>query len=263
MQKAIVAYLVILVLMVIASLFLAGVGFFKPATKPITVITTLQSSSTTTAPQVVKGATTTVSASTTISLPTTSIYLSSCQSKNATAKIPNGNFSTGTYAGWNMSGAGFGSVPFNIIYANNNTINGYYGSPWSDYSGTFFATTFHGGLSLQPGNLTSNTFEVTEPYLNFRVLSPQSDLLYVEILNHGKPAIVVHYNTYVIANATNAFANASIPLTTLLCQNVSVRLYADAVGPVQNLDYIAAGDFYLGTSAVSTPGIASINFTTH
>jgi hypothetical protein len=262
MQKAIVAYLIILVLMVIAALFLANSAFFRlPAANIIystTVPANSATSATTTVASVVKS-----SSTITVSLPTTSVYLGSCQSTSQTAAVPSGNFSTGTYRGWNVSGAGFGSAPFNIIYANNNTISGYYGAPWSGYVGTFFATTYHGGLSLQPGNLTSNPFEVTEPYLNFKIISPQSNLLYVEILNHGRPAIVVHYNTYVVANATNAFVNASIPLTTLLCQNVSVRIVAGVVGPAQNLNYIAVGDFSMGASAMTTPNIGSINITSH
>lgn len=257
MKKAIVVYLVILVLMVIASLYLAGTGFFTPGkVTPITMSTISQQ----------PGSTTTVSSSapssstTTVAIPTTTVYFASCQSKSATAAILNGYFSTGNYYGWNASGLGFGATPLNIIYANNNSISGYYGAPWAGYPGQFFATTYHGGLSLQVGNLTSNVFQVTEPYLNFKVISPQSNLLYVEILNRNKPAIIVHYNTYVLANATNVFANASIPLTTLMCQNVSIRVVAGVTGPAQNLNYIAVGGFYMGTSAVSTPAISSISF---
>ena len=179
-------------------------------------------------------------------------------SKNATESIFNGNFGTGTYIGWNVSGPGFGSGPLNITYANSNNL--YYGAPWTNYNDIYFATTYTQGLNLQAGNLTSDKFLVTELYLNFKIISTQNNFLYVEILQDGKPVIVTRYDTFAVPNNPNGpttFENASIPLGSLLCQNVSVKIVADVVGESQPFEYIAAGDFYMDRVPVSTPGIVA------
>jgi hypothetical protein len=253
-QKGIIAYFVILILMVIAALYLSG--SFLGGGAAGTTATTSIAANTTTIP-----VTTANSTSTTTSRTTTSITISQCQSRNATEKIFNGDFSLGNYSGWNSSGVspgelpGFGDVPFNVIYANEN--NAYYNSPWSNYNGTHFATTYHNGLILNRGNLTSATFKVSELYLNFRIISPQSDQLYIEILDDGVPKIVAHYNTFAaqgVNNPLSTFVNASIPLVTLLCKNVSIRVHSGVVGTTVNkYSYMAVGDFYLSRVPVSTP----------
>lgn len=178
-----------------------------------------------------------------------------CLSSGAVVPINNGDFGTGTFAGWNVTGVGFSSAPLNITYANKNFY--YYNSSWANYNGTFFATTYR-GLSISPGNLTSAPFIATEPYLNFKIVSPQSDLLYVEILNGGRPVIVSHYNTYnpSLGLYSSTFANASIPLITVLCKNISIRVVAGVVGGKTNLySIMAVGDFYLSKNPLESPGI--------
>jgi hypothetical protein len=253
-QKGIVAYFVILILMVVAALYLSG-SFGGGGQN--TIITTSIGAST------IPSTTTINESSTTTSVTTTSILISPCQSKNATEPIPNGNFASGTYADWTSSPAvagenpGFGDAPFNITFANQH--NGFYNSPWTNYYGTYFATTYHYGLLINRGDLTSNTFKVTELYLNFKIISPQSDQLYLEILENGVPKIVTHYNTF-SAQGTNAslstFVDASIPMATLLCKNVSIKIHSGVVGTTTNkYSYIAVGDFYQSRVPISTPGI--------
>jgi|GEM_PF-1108774 hypothetical protein len=185
-----------------------------------------------------------------------------CISSSGTVAIPNGNFGTGTYADWNITGQGFlnGSgkpVPTNLAVANAN--DGYSGSKWSNYNGSFFASTYHGGISLSPGNLTSNPFEVQEPYLNFRISSAASSLLYVELLYNGKPVIINHYDTLNASGNTNpqsTFVNATMPLLNFVCKNVSVRVISGVVGSISTkYDFIAVGDFVQSKSALNTPGI--------
>ncbi|MGC8676538.1 MAG: hypothetical protein ACP5T3_03450 [Candidatus Micrarchaeia archaeon] len=187
---------------------------------------------------------------------TTISALASCISGLQEVAIPNGNFSTGTYADWNITGYGFSSEPLNLTNANKN--GGYYGAPWSNYgNNTFAATTFQKGLAVQPGNLTSKPFLVTEPFLNFKIVSSQNNDIYVEILHNGKPAIVAHYNTYAAPgnpNPQTTFENASIPLSTLLCQNVSIRVVFVATG-LSTTQYIAVTGFYLSKTPTYTPGI--------
>lgn len=245
MQRAIVAYFVILLLLVIVTLFLTGtIGGSKSQTTSIP--TTIQTGTTTT---VLHGGITTTVTNTTQNATTSIVNI--CLSHEPTVAIQNGDFSTGTYAGWNVTGPGFGTAPFNIINANYNinpNYTGYYGVPWSGYNGTYFATTYQTGAALQAGNLTSLPFEVAEFYLNFKIVSQQNSALYVEILEGGKPAIVTHYNTYSSRPGTNnsqsTFVNASIPIGTLLCHDVSIRLVAGVVGTsLGGTGYIAAGDF--------------------
>ncbi|MCL5100782.1 MAG: hypothetical protein M1122_02410 [Candidatus Marsarchaeota archaeon] len=184
-----------------------------------------------------------------------------CLSNLPTMPIKNGNFSTGTYDGWNATG-GFGTNPFNLTQAN---IEGnYYNHTWEGYNGTYFATTYMGGISHYVGNLTSDPFLVTEPYLNFKIISPYNNLLYVEVYQDGVPFMRIHYNTYVSGNknAPSTFMNATIPLETLLCQNVSIKVTAGVAGatPSAVMDYIAVGDFYL-SKTVAPNAVAPTNQT--
>lgn len=242
MQKSILAFVVLLAAIILFTYF-SLYGHTSPQTT-----TTIQPNVT---------VTTTIAVNTTTTS-TTTIPQGSCLATTPTSQIFNGNFSTGTYIGWNLTGAGFGSTPFNLTYANKQNVSAYYDHPWVGYSGTFTATTYQGGTNIQPGNLTSLPFKVIEPYLNFKIISPQQDQIYVEILQNNTPVVITHYNTNIPGNPypTSQFLNASMPLSLLLCQNVSIKVVAQVVGGYTNLrNYIAVGDFYLGKSAISTPGI--------
>jgi hypothetical protein len=240
-QRIIIVYFAILVVLVIVAGFLYTSNVAKR-------------SATTTIPTSTVPTTSVQSANTSTTIEsTTSVLFSSCLSKNATQPITNGNFSSGTWEGWNATGAGFGSAPFNLTNANNN--HAYYTAPWSNYNGSFFATTYMNGLAVQAGNITSNSFRVNELYLNFKIISQQSLDLYVELLLNGKPKIVDYYNTYASTpNATSTFANASIALGTMLCQNASIRVVAGITGKTsEGTNYIAVGDFIQSRNPVSNP----------
>ena len=248
MHKGAIAYLVIgIFLIVIFLLWYLHIGYNERI-----ATTTIASTKSTTS-----SLTTTIVNKNLTSTTTTIPPIGSCLSPNKTLALENGNFSTGTYEGWNLTGYGFGSAPLNITWADNNAC--YYNTTWRGYNGSFFAATYHCGLVLQAGNLTSKPFKVVLPYLNFKIISPYNAQLYVEIIKDGKPVIITHYNTY---NApgnlypTSQFENASIPIAMFMCQNVSVRIVANVVGTVVNrLDYIAVGDFYQSAVPIQTPGI--------
>jgi len=161
MHKGAIAYLVIgIFLIVVFLLWYLHIGYGKHITTT-TTITSLTSSLTTT---IINNKNLTSTTTTTIP------PIGSCLSSNKTLALENGNFSTGTYEGWNLTGYGFGSAPLNITWANNNSC--YYNTTWMGYNGNFFATTYHCGLVLQAGNLTSKPFKVVLPYLNFKIISP-------------------------------------------------------------------------------------------
>ena len=196
-------------------------------------------------------------ATTVTTLNYTNSTFSSCISPSQTEPIENGYFATGNYEGWNTTGTGFGSGPFNLTAANKN--GAYYSTKWSGYNGTYVATTYMGGTFVSVGNITSQQFKVTEPYINFKIISAQSEYLYVEILENGKPFLVNHYNTYSAPNNPNpqsTFVNASIPVVSLLCKNASIRVVARLVGTdINKYSYIAVGGFYQGKTQIETPGI--------
>ncbi|MGC8662190.1 MAG: hypothetical protein ACP5RT_00160 [Candidatus Micrarchaeia archaeon] len=257
MHKGVIAYVVFGLLLMTIFIFWylhwgsnSNQGVTKIVRPPSTNTTTIVKKNTT-------SSTNTTSISNTTPTNTTTSTLGSCLSSNATVPIYNGNFSLGSYNGWNTTGYGFGNSPLNITWADQNLC--YYNNSWLNYEGDFFATTFHCGLEVQQGNLTSNPFKVVLPYLNFKIISPYDSQIYVEIIKNNKPIVITHYNTY---NAqgniyqTSQFENASIPIVMFMCQNVSIRVVADSVGTLVNrLDYIAVGDFYQSSIPEETPGI--------
>ena len=190
------------------------------------------------------------------------------RASNLLASIFNGNFFTGTYAGWTSQGLGFGTVPTNLTYAN--AQYSYYSVPWTGAGTNFFATNFKGGLQVVGGNLTSEAFLVTEPYLNFKVISPQSSQLYVQILHNGAPTITTFFNTFTATqqggNSTSTFVNASINLLPLICQHAQIRVVAGTaiVSGGANLNYMAVTGFYMSKKPISTRGVIvnqSVNLT--
>jgi hypothetical protein len=189
--------------------------------------------------------------------PTSTIF-QNCISYSQTTPIPNGNFANGTFENWNVSGLGFGMSPVNITSLNNQ--GSYYEGPWNNLGGTYFATTYEGGLTIRTGNITSEEFQVVQPYINFKIISPYNQNIYVEIVDAetNKPDIVVHYNTYINGAITPAttFANASIPVSTLMCRNVKIKVITYIVGSeATRLDYVAVGGFMMSKTPVQTPGI--------
>ncbi len=175
-------------------------------------------------------------------------------------EVYNGNFSTGEYNGWYLANTGFGTAPTSIAKADSEGC--YLGAPWAGYNGSYFATTFNCGLSNAPGNLTSSPFIVSEPFLNFKVISPEDANIYVEILHDGLPAEIAHYNTFNISKfgttAPYTFRNASIPLISLSGDAVQVRVVAQSL---KHHSYIAVTGFHMSPLPSQTPGIL-INLTT-
>jgi hypothetical protein len=183
--------------------------------------------------------------------------------------IYNGNFGNGQYTGWNVSNPGFGTAPLNITYADSSMC--YNGQPWTNYNGTYFATTYNCGVSVAPGNLTSAPFVVnpSKPFLNFRAISPENNEIYVEILkqNFGNssgrqvytnvtPVIIAHINTYNITvniNSSSTFQNVSIPLTQYINQVMLVRVVTEKERESNN--YIAIGDFILANRPNEQRGV--------
>ncbi|HVC58030.1 MAG TPA: hypothetical protein VND15_00975 [Candidatus Acidoferrales bacterium] len=172
--------------------------------------------------------------------------------------VYNGNFSTGTYLGWTETNPGFGTAPLNITYAVKSSVTCYQGQPWSGYSGTYFATNYNCGLQAAAGNLTSSLFYAspTKPFLNFLIISPSSDTLYVMVLGiNNRPLATAHYNTFnstASGNSASTFRSASIPLSAFAGEPVKIRIVA---GSTNQQTFIAAGGFGLSARPVQTPGI--------
>lgn len=242
MNKEIIAFIAILILILLATYYLQN---YSKQTF---------SSSSTINPTTVKSNNTSNSSTTT--MPTVTTIPVTCVSNVNTTNILNGNFSTGTYLGWNTTNNGFGNAPQNITRLN--AQGQYYSSPWSGISTTYFATTYS-GLIVPVGNLTSNPFQVVQPYINLQLVSPQNQELYIAIMKGNVTKIVVHFNTYPAVNGQNAasqFVNVTIPISTLICQNVRIKVVSAVVGTIATRnEYIAVANFYMSKVPVQSIGV--------
>lgn len=183
--------------------------------------------------------------------------------------IYNGDFANGQYTGWNATNSSFGAAPLNISYADSNLC--YQGQPWSNYNGSFFATTYNCGTTTTPGNLTSIPFIANpqRPFLNFRIISPDDNNIYVELLTQNfktvngqqvyvntTPVVIAHFNTYnlsVSLNSSSRFENVTIPLTRYINQVMQIRV----VSAETSGKYVAVGDFVLSNKPNQQVGIAA------
>jgi hypothetical protein len=171
--------------------------------------------------------------------------------------IYNGDFGSGQYNGWTLTNPGFGTAPLNITHADSKDC--YLGnSTWNNYAGKFFATTYDCGISVAAGNLTSSPFyaNATDPFLNFKIISPDNSGVYVEIMQNGTPGIIAHYNTLNKSlgahDLASTFMNASIPLTSLAGKAVRIRVVSSIIG---QQPFVAVGDFVLSNRPVQQQGI--------
>ncbi len=238
-QRSIVAYAALFMVLVIAIYLLL------PKQSGLSAGTSISSSQSTS-----------IGAPTSVAAVTTQPYSNKCQLSTIIG-LKNGYFINGTYSGWNVTGLGFGSAPFNVTKANSE--GNYFSQPWVVNATDYMATTYNGGTNLVLGNLTSDPFTASLPYLNFQLVSPDSNLLYVEILQNGVPRIVTHFDTYVLqsgGNSSSSLVNASISLIPLLCQTVQVRVVSGAAGTSQSqFDYIAVTGFHQSVIKQMAPGI--------
>jgi len=170
--------------------------------------------------------------------------------------VYNGNFTTGDFTGWNVTGAGFRII--NVTYADN--VGCYQGARWSNVPGPFFASTYTCGTQASPGNITSSAFTVTKPFLNFKIISPSNANLYVEILYNNSTAILAKYNTYNItvnSSASSNFRNATIPMTTLAGKAVRIKVVGGLATNTKQ-SFISVGGFYMSTRPTQNGNISNL-----
>ncbi|MEM0107020.1 MAG: hypothetical protein QXS81_02310 [Candidatus Micrarchaeaceae archaeon] len=171
----------------------------------------------------------------------------------------NGDFGSGTYSGWNVTGNAFGSAPISISYANS---NGCYpeNTQWSGYGKQYFASTYSCSMQTRSaGNLTSSPFLVTKPFLNFQVIGYYSPYIYVGIIYNNRTVVKGYFNTYKFSNGaqeTFMFRNVTIPLTTVFGKIVRIRI---TVNEIQEYEYIAVGNFTLSDKPASSLPLANLS----
>lgn len=197
------------------------------------------------------------------SCPTSIAELSSPSqnSSNPNTNMVNGDFSTGTYYGWAASGKAWGSAPINLTRANE---VGCYpqAAEWSGYAGNFFASTYQCAYGSQAyGNLTSMPFMTGKSFLNFQVLGSGGAASYLEILYDGSVYIRARFSTANMSNTRTGaftFTNATLPLYSARNKLIQVRIVANETDPG---DFLAVGNFRLGSSPIQTRSGVLVNIT--
>ena len=171
--------------------------------------------------------------------------------------ILNGNFSTGTYAGWKSTGTAFGDAPMNLSWAN---ANGCYPeiNQWNGYESNYFASTYSCNKTRISGigNLTSDPFIVEKPFLNFQVISdgPRTS---IEIIYNNKSAVTADFATHnVSSTGSGAFKvrNATLPLANVFGKSVRIKVNANESN---ESEFIVVGDFQLSDTPNVQQGILS------
>jgi len=163
----------------------------------------------------------------------------------AKSYIPNGDFETGTYEHWTVEDLGFGAVPSDIVAANAAQL--YLDTPYRFFHGRFAASSY---LPVRDagsrGSLTSETFLISRPYLEFLVTGMNNAQIYVELWVDGAAV-----KRLVPDNPTNSFERITW----------NVRPWMGKTGYLKVVDasstrprgFIEVDDFYLADIPTVTP----------
>lgn len=121
-------------------------------------------------------------------------------------------FDNGSYDGWTATGTAFGSAPATGTLANQNPVSGYVGSG--------YVNSYNSG-DASIGTLTSPTFTVNKPYLNFEVGGGDQPYVSGSVYNSPAPAGSTVFDNFSGSTwgagwtATGSFANAGPATETL------------------------------------------------
>lgn len=157
-----------------------------------------------------------------------------CNPPPLRGNILNGNFELGDYTNWKVDGNAFGSRPSNISDA---LITEYFrGISNPNYEGNYWAssylpTTDRGAI----GSLSSDSFIINKPYLEFLVIGQLSNQIYIDLVIDGK--VVKHFEP-----------DNPLPPFKKFCLDVSKYMNRSGVLKVVDAsvrNYIEADDFIL------------------
>ncbi len=121
-----------------------------------------------------------------------------CKTVIANVSMVNPDFETGTYAGWNVTGSGWGSAPTSGSLANSQHL--YYSVPYSGWQGTYFASSYQTGGRGAVGSLQSAPFTLDKKYLEFLAIGQDDAQLCVALKIEDE-------TTYLDCNALRASPN--------------------------------------------------------
>ena len=168
--------------------------------------------------------------------------------------IYNGNFSTGTYTGWNITNIGFGEYPSNVSMLNAKGC--YPGKPWNNNSVGYIASTLNCNLVHNYGNLTSYPFTANKAFINFQITSTSDPYAYIELFVNGKPYERLYYDTVNISTASyqaSKLTNVSIPIVALTGKVLQIRV----VSQIESfLNYIAVTNFRMSNRPNMATGVS-------
>jgi hypothetical protein len=159
--------------------------------------------------------------------------------------IPNGDFESGTYEHWTVSGEGFGTAPSDMPQVNAQGM--YIDTPYTEYQGSFAASSYLAQRDPgATGTLTSDAFLISRPYLEFLVTGMQNAQIYVELWVDGSPVKRLEPD-----NPNTRFARVSWNVTQWVGRMGSIKVFDGSISRPRG--YIEVDDFYLTNTPTVTP----------
>jgi|GEM_PF-3126780 len=157
-----------------------------------------------------------------------------CNPPPVRGNILNGNFETGNYSNWRINGSAFGSRPSNISDAL--AIDYFRGVSNPNFEGKYWASSYLPTSDRgATGTLTSDSFIINKPYLEFLYVGQLSSQVYVNLVSDG--VVIKHLEP---DNPVPSFKRFCWDVSGYLNRSATIKVVDESIR-----NYIEVDDFIL------------------